>query len=209
MNLSLYVTFLIAVVVLVVIPGPTVLLVSSKSMRHGVRSGLLAVVGSAFAGVLHLSVVVAGLASVVVFVSGWFEWIRWIGVAYLLYLGIRAWTHSPDDGSIVGPSVTSSNGHRDFLDRFLVTMTNPKALLFHGAFLPQFVDPTLPALPQLLILAGSFLVVAVFLDCCWVLLAGRLGRFLVDARSRRLADRISGGLLIGAGLALALVRKSP
>jgi len=208
MNVSLYIAFLIAAAALILLPGSTVMIVTSKSLRHGVNSGLIAVAGSTFAAAIQLMVVVAGLASVVVFVSSWFEWIRWVGVAYLLYLGVRAWMDSIGDQNGTAKASLSTSGHRDFADGFLVTLTNPKTLLFHGAFLPQFVDPTIPALPQLLALASGFLVVAAILDSCWALLAARLGKFLSGNRSRKLIDRMSGSLLIGAGTTLALIRRT-
>jgi threonine/homoserine/homoserine lactone efflux protein len=207
MNTQLYLAFLFAVVALVLLPGPTVMLVTSKSLRNGMSSGLVAVAGSALAGVIHLTIVVTGLASVVLFVGDWFEWIRWFGVAYLLYLGIRTWSDA-SVGSADNRGAGPASVRRDFSDGFLVTLTNPKALLFHGAFLPQFVDPALPALPQLLILAFSFLIVATFLDSCWVLLAARVRKLLATGRSHRLIARLSGSLLIGASATLALIRRS-
>ncbi len=208
MNISLYIAFLIAAAALILLPGPTVMIVTSKSLRHGVKSGLITVAGSTLAGIIQLTVVVAGLAYVVVFISSWFEWMRWIGVAYLLYLGVKVWMDSIGGDTFETELPSSTSVRRDFADGFLVTLTNPKALLFHGAFLPQFVDPTIPALPQLLVLASSFLIVAAVLDSCWALLAARLGKSLSGNRSRKFADRISGSLLIGAGTTLALIRRT-
>ena len=208
MNVSLYIAFLIAVAALVLLPGPTVMLVTSKSLRYGVNAGLRAVIGSAFAAAIQLMVVVAGLASIVVFVGSWFEWIRWIGVAYLIYLRIRTWVDSMDSDAQNVETLSSTSGYRDIADGFVVTLTNPKALLFHGAFLPQFIDPSIPTLPQLLILSGSFLIVAMLLDSCWALLAAKLGKFITGIRSRKFADRISGSILIGAGTALALIGRA-
>jgi len=167
MNISLYTAFLVATLALILLPGPTVLLITSKSLSHGVNAGLMAVAGCALAAAVQLMVVVAGLASVVIFVSGWFEWIRWAGVAYLIYLGARTWLDPGDDAACAIESPSSTSGYRDIADGFLVTPTNPKMLLFHGAFLQQFVDPNMPALHQLLVLAGSFLIIAVILDSLW------------------------------------------
>jgi len=141
-------------------------------------------------------------------VSDWFEWIRWVGVAYLIYLGVRTWLVPAGDAACKGESPSSVTGFRDLADGFLVALTNPKLLLFHGAFLQQFVDRGMPALHQLLVLAGSFLVVAVILDSLWALLAASLGRLLAERGSRRLAGRIAGSVLIGAGAVLALMRGS-
>ena len=208
MNVSLYIAFIVAVAALVLLPGPTVMLVTSKSLHRGVNAGLRAVIGSAFAAAIQLMVVVAGLASVVVFVGSWFEWIRWIGIAYLVYLGIKTWLDSMVNETRKLDPLSSTSSYRDIADGFIVTLTNPKALLFHGAFLPQFVDPAIPALPQLLILSGTFLVVATLLDSCWALLAAKLRKLITGVQSRKYADRISGSILIGAGTALALVRRA-
>ncbi len=208
MNISLYIAFLIAAAALILLPGPTVMLVTSKTLRRGVNAGLIAVAGSTFAAAIQLIVVVSGLASVVVFVSSWFEWIRWVGVAYLIYLGVQTLLDSISNDACKDEHLSSTSGYRDFVDGFVVTLTNPKTLLFLGAFLPQFVDPTVPALPQLLVLAGSFLIVAAVLDSCWALLAARLGKVLAGSRSRKFADRVSGLVLIGAGTTLALIRRA-
>jgi threonine/homoserine/homoserine lactone efflux protein len=208
MNPSLYIAFLIATLALILLPGPTVMLITSKSLRHGVSSGLMAVAGCALAAAVQLLIVLAGLASVVVFVSDWFEWIRWAGVVYLIYLGVRTWLDSANDAAGRVETSVSTTGCRDFADGFLVTLANPKMLLFHGAFLQQFVDPRMPALPQLLVLAGSFLVIAVILDSVWAVLAARLGRLVAERRSHRLANRLAGSILIVAGATLALMRRT-
>ncbi len=98
--------------------------------------------------------------------------------------------------------------HRDFFDGFLVTLTNPKAMLFLGAFLPQFVDSANPALPQLMILALTYLIVVATLDSCWALLAAALKDILAKGVTRQVIDRVSGTLLIGAGATLAFVRRT-
>ena len=208
MNISLYTAFLIATLALILLPGPTALLITSKSLSHGVKAGLMAVAGCALAAAMQLTVVVAGLASVVIFVSDWFEWIRWVGVAYLIYLGVRTWRNPAGDAACKAESLSTTSGYREFSDGFLVTLANPKMLLFHGAFLQQFVDPGLPALYQLLVLAGSFLIIAVVLDSLWALLAASLGKRLAERRSRRFAGRLAGSILIGAGAVLALMRRS-
>jgi threonine/homoserine/homoserine lactone efflux protein len=207
MNSSLYTAFLIATLALILLPGPTALLVTSKSLSHGVKAGLMAVAGCTLAAAIQLMVVVAGLASVI-FMSDGFEWIRWAGVVYLIYLGARTWLDPAADAARRAESPAPTAAYRDFADGFLVTLANPKMLLFHGAFLQQFVDPGKPALYQLLVLAGSFLVIAVILDSLWALLAASLGKLLAERRSRRFAGRIAGSILIGAAAALALMRRS-
>lgn len=207
MNSNLFVTFVIAAIVLIVIPGPTVLMLTSKSLSRGLRAGLMAVAGSFAATVVQLTVVVLGLASIVAFVGTWFAWIRGFGAAYLVYLGVRTLLRRrPAESSPAAPAVPAAS-YRDFVEGFVVTLTNPKTLLFLGAFLPQFVDPAMPAMPQLLALAVSFLVIALVLDSSWAGLGARAGRFVAAANARGVTDRISGGILIGAGAVLAMVRR--
>lgn len=210
MSSHLYIAFVAAAAVLILVPGPTVMLVTSTSLRCGVRAGLVAVAGSTSAAALQLSVVVAGLASVVTWLGNYFEWLRWAGVGYLVFLGSRALLRQPSGNEAVAyETPASSNVARDFSRGFIVTLTNPKTLLFLGAFLPQFVDSEAAPLPQLLVLAVSFLFIAGLLDSAWALAAARVGDSLRSHRARRLVDYVSGSLLLCAGAALALVRRAP
>jgi homoserine/homoserine lactone efflux protein len=127
---------------------------------------------------------------------------RWLGVGYLLVLAWRSWRASGAEtpGSAPEPALG-----RVILRGFLVSLTNPKTLLFYGAFLPQFVEPGPGAASRLALLAATFVVLALVLDSAWAVLAGRLrGLALMPARLR---DRIGAGLYAGAGLGLALARR--
>lgn len=205
-NTHLYLAFVGATALLIAIPGPTALLVTSVSIKGGLRAGLTAVAGSSAAVVIHLTVVVAGLASIVALVSEWFEWIRWVGAGYLIFLGLRAWLakSSGDDPRVVPASSSMQN----FARGFVVTLTNPKTLFFLGAFFPQFVDPAISAFHQLLMLAVTFLVVSATLDAVWACLARTVGTGLGSPRLGRLRDRLSGTILVAAGAALALTRRT-
>lgn len=207
MNVSLYIAFLAATVVLIAVPGPTVLLVASTSLSRGARAGLTAVSGSSCAVAIQLSVVIGGVASILSFFGSSFEWIRWAGVVYLIYLGLRTWL-GQSENRFSRPQPPRTAVRHDFLRGFLVTLTNPKTLLFLGAFLPQFVDQTRPELPQLVALATTFLAVAATLDSAWAILGAKAGRYLAAGRAARLIDLISGSVLIAAGTALALVRRT-
>jgi threonine/homoserine/homoserine lactone efflux protein len=132
----------------------------------------------------------------------WFEWLRWIGVAYLLWLGIAQWRAPATDLTRTRPEPKSAR--TIYLRALLVSLTNPKTLFFYGAFFPQFVVPGAQAGTQIVILSATFLGLAVLVDGGWALAAGR-ARGLLASRGR-LRNRLSGGLLIGAGTALALVR---
>jgi threonine/homoserine/homoserine lactone efflux protein len=202
--LAPYVAFLFASMVLLLIPGPNVALIVSNSIGHGAKAGLVTVAGTSSAMVLQLALTVLGMTAVLSVSAAWFAWLRWAGVVYLLYLGIVAWRAAPSREARL--AAARPKGAALFLRGFLVSLTNPKTLLFYGAFLPQFVSPLSPVLPQLLILSASFLALAVCLDGAWALLASRLR--LLFGLDGRLRNRMQGGLLIGAGLGLALQRKT-
>ena len=185
------------------LPGPNVALIVANSVAHGARFGLLTVAGTSSAVVVQLSLTVLGATAVLSFLAASFDWLRWLGVVYLVWLGVSAWRAPVVDLARVGPQARSAR--LIFARGFLVGLTNPKTLLFYGAFLPQFITAGPTASDQLLLLAVTFLVVAVILDSAWALLAGRLrGLLLAHVRLR---NRLTGGLLVGAGLGLALARR--
>jgi threonine/homoserine/homoserine lactone efflux protein len=202
MDLQLYSAFLAATVVLALIPGPNVAVITANSVASGARFGLLTVAGTSTAILAQLVLVGLGLSAALDALGAWFEWVRWIGAAYLVYLGIVQWRAAAFDLASTAPLPRSAKAV--FGRGVLVALTNPKTLLFYGAFFPQFVTQGDAQTRQLLLLLATCLIVAIVIDCGWALLAARLRRF-VAARSR-LRNRLSGGLLIGAGLGLALAR---
>jgi threonine/homoserine/homoserine lactone efflux protein len=203
MAAELYLAFVLACVVLIVIPGPNVALIVANSVAHGTRFGLLTVAGTASGVVVQLVLTVLGASAALDLLAAGFDWLRWAGAAYLVWLGIAAWRAPPVDLTQVKPQARSAR--TIYLRGLLVCLTNPKTLLFCGAFLPQFVTPGADTTRQLMLLAVTFFVVSSVLDSLWALLAGRL-RALLVARAR-LRNRVTGGLLVGAGLGLALARK--
>jgi len=202
-HLELYIGFVIASTVLILIPGPNVSLIVANSIAYGTRYGLLTVVGTSSAIALQLALTALGLTATLGVLAGWFEWIRWIGVGYLLYLGARQWTTAPIDLTRTKPQPRSFKAIT--LRGFAISLTNPKTLLFYGAFFPQFLTPNAPIAPQVAMLSLTFFIIAAGLDSCWALLAGRLRGVL--AMRGKLRNRLSGGLLIGAGIGLALAHR--
>lgn len=203
MALELYAAFVGATVVLILIPGPNVALIVANSMTHGTRYGLVTVAGTSTAMVLQLSATVLGLGGLLALLAGWFEWMRWLGVAYLVYLGVQAWRAPAAD---LGAARAQSGSLREmFLRGFVVSLTNPKTLLFYSAFLPQFVVPAVDPTAQLTLLAVTFLAIAAVLDSVWALAASRAR--VVLGVSGRLLNRVTGGILLTGAVGLALARK--
>jgi threonine/homoserine/homoserine lactone efflux protein len=201
-DLTLFLTFAAAVTVLMLIPGPNVALIIANSIAYGPRFGLLTVAGTSSAMVAQLGLTALGMTEILGTLGVWFEWLRWIGVFYLLYLGIAQWRAPVVDLTTTRPEPKSVRAI--YTRALLVSLTNPKTLLFYGAFFPQFVDTGRPVGLQIAILSATFLALAVLVDGGWALVAGR-ARGLLASRGR-LRNRLSGGLLMGAGTALALAR---
>jgi threonine/homoserine/homoserine lactone efflux protein len=173
MSPALWAAFAAATAVLMLIPGPNV----------------------------ALTVAALGVTAVFGALAEAFGTLRWLGVAYLVWLGIRAWREPASDLSetrAAPPSKTFGRG-------FFVSLTNPKTLAFYAAFLPQFLDPAKPLGPQMAILSVTFVAVALIIDSGWALLAARARGGV--ARFGRLRNRLTGAALIGAALGLALARR--
>ncbi len=202
-HVQLYLAFVLATTILMLIPGPNVALIVANSVAYGTRYGLLTVLGTSSAMLLQLALTAIGMTAMLAWLSQMFEWLRWLGVAYLLFLGIRQWLAEPVDLTRTKPQMKSLKAI--YGRGFLISLTNPKTLLFYGAFFPQFIAPGLPPGPQIALLALSFMAIAILVDSGWALLSGR-ARGLLGSRGR-LRNRLTGGLLIGAGLGLALARR--
>ena len=203
MHLDLYFGFVLASTILILIPGPNVSLIMANAIAHGTRYGLLTVIGTSSAIIVQLALTVLGLSATLGMLAAWFEWVRWIGVVYLLWLGVRQWRAPPVDLTRTRPQPRSVRVIA--LRGFLISLTNPKTLLFYGAFFPQFLSHDAPIAPQVALLSLTFFAIAAGLDSGWALLAGRVRGVL--AIRGRLRNRLSGGFLIGAGIGLALAHR--
>ncbi len=205
MPFELYLAFVAASALLILTPGPMVALIIANAVRYGPRFALATVVGSTVALAGQLVLVVAGLATALAAAGEAMFWIKWIGVAYLLYLGVRALRARVEKLDVETASAARSIT-AIFIEAVLVSATNPKTLLFYAAFFPLFISPAAPAGPQLALLSGTFLVVAFVIDCGWAFSATKARPFI--ARAGRWRNRITGGVLIAAAGALATVRKA-
>jgi threonine/homoserine/homoserine lactone efflux protein len=206
MSLDLYLAFVAATALLILLPGPNVMLLVANSLAYGPRRALVTLAGTSSAIAVQLVVVALGMGSLILVLASGFEWLRWLGVGYLLWLGGRQWRAAPVALEDIDARAVAAN--RLFWQGVLVSATNPKTLLFYAAFFPQFVDPHGSLGLQLELLCTTFLVIATVLDGSYVLLAGRVRGWLRGERRARLRNRLIGSLLIATGLGLALARKS-
>jgi threonine/homoserine/homoserine lactone efflux protein len=202
LELHTYITYLVATIVIVLVPGPTVTLVVASGMRHGARAALLNVGGTLAGVALVFAVVGIGLASAIAAMGDWFEYIRFIGAAYLVWIGIQMLLSRGGTAEDAAPP-TPRMGF--FAQGLLVAISNPKTLFFFGAFIPQFIDPNGSYPVQIAIMGITAMFFGALSDSTYALAAARAGRAL-SARRFRLLSRIGGGFLVGGGLWLALSR---
>jgi threonine/homoserine/homoserine lactone efflux protein len=203
MSLQLYLAYIAACIGLALLPGPIVTLVIANGLRHGTRAALTNIAGVQAALTIVIGIVAIGLTSLMATMGYWFDWLRFAGAAYLVWLGIKL-IRAPVEG--VGsdaPPPPPRGGF--FLQGLLVSLSNPKVLVFFGAFIPQFVDMSRDHVSQVTLLGVTFMLIAAITDALYALLAGRARAFF-SARRTRLVSRVSGGFMIGGGIWLALTR---
>jgi threonine/homoserine/homoserine lactone efflux protein len=202
MALDLYLAYVLACILIAIIPGPTVTVIIANSLKHGTRAGLLNVAGTQLGLALMMLTLIVGLSSVIAAMGWIFDWLRYAGAAYLVWLGWKL-LRSPE--GVIETSQAAAPRGGFLLQGFIVMMANPKALLIFGAFIPQFNDPKGNYVAQIVLLGVTAMVVALFSDGAYAVLTGRAGVLL--SRNRvRLVSRLSGVCLVGGGLWLALTR---
>lgn len=203
--LTTLIPYLGACFLLAIVPGPTVTVIVANALARGTGAGLAIVAGTQ-AGFLVMTLIVAlGMQALVAFMGWAFDWIKLIGAAYLVWLGWKMWR---SNGQLGTASVERSKSRLAMaVQGFLVILSNPKALIFLGAFLPQFVDVTQPTFPQVMVLGVFFMLVAGATDAIYAVVAGRARGLLSTARVQ-LVSRASGLLLMVGGVWLALQKRA-
>ncbi|HEX6412284.1 MAG TPA: LysE family translocator [Burkholderiales bacterium] len=202
MTFEIYIAYIVACFVIALVPGPTVTVIVANSLAHGSRAGLLNVAGTQLGLALMMAILVVGLSSVIAAMGWLFDWLRWAGAAYLVWLGWKL-LRAPEAMVDIQKSSVPKGGF--LLQGFLVLMANPKALLWFGAFIPQFIDPTGNYVGQIVVLGVTAMAVALVSDGAYAVVTGRASAMLSRKRVR-LVSRLSGGFLIGGGIWLALTR---
>ena len=202
MSLELYLAYLVACIVLAMVPGPNVTLLIANGLRYGTRAALLSLAGTQLGLAIVIAIVGAGLATMMATMGYWFDWVRLAGAAYLIWIGIGMLRAK--GGLVAGDAPPPPRGGF-FLQGMLVLLSNPKVLVFFGAFIPQFVDMKGDHFSQVALLGATFMAVAGLTDAVYAVLAGRARKFL-SARRERLMSRVSGIVMIGGGVWLALTR---
>ena len=202
MEMSSYLAFIVASFALAIVPGPSVTVIIATSLKHGTQAGLLNVAGTQAGLVVMLIIVAIGLEAITTSMAYLFDWLRLAGAAYLVWLGYKMITSKGD----LAMGERAKMGGSYFWQGFVVVLSNPKALFFFGAFIPQFIGTGSSALQQTLLLGATFMVVATISDALYAVAAGRAGG-LLTRRNIRAVEVTSGTMLIGGGIWLALLRR--
>lgn len=198
--------FLGTTFVVVLSPGPAVIAVSTEAVSIGVRRSILVGVGVAIANTLYFILSATGISSLIIQSNLLFSAVKWMGVAYLLYLGLNLICSQTGALQIQPDLQKKTPLHRLFLKGFILEMSNPKALLYFTALLPQFIDPTDPVLPQFVIFGSIALCLELAVYTSYSVLADRSTRSVIKPSITKLINRAAGGMLIFAGLKMATVK---
>jgi len=201
MEWSVWWAFLAASVVIAVTPGPGAMLSVATGLRHGYPRALRAIAGLETALLIQLTVVALGLGAVLAASATAFLTIKIAGAAYLIWLGIRKWRAAVADTGAGDAAPGPAAGF--YMQGVLVNLTNPKAIVFMVALVPQFVDPRAPQWPQFLAIALTMVATDTVVMSIYALLAGRCRRWLREPRALRLQNRVFGGMFVTAGAMLA------
>ncbi len=205
MALDHWLAFVAASAVLLAIPGPTVLLVIAYALGHGRRAAGSTVAGVALGDFTAMTASLVGLGALLAASAELFTALRWVGAAYLIYLGVKLWRARVAD-MVVDAMAPAARPGRILLHAYAVTALNPKSIVFFIAFLPQFLDGGRALVPQLAIFEASFLTLATANALGYALLASAARRTIRQPRVQRVVNRAGGTLLIGAGALAAVWR---
>jgi threonine/homoserine/homoserine lactone efflux protein len=207
MPIELWLAFVAASAVLLIIPGPTILTVISYSMAHGRRANVPLVAAVALGDSTALMVSLLGLGALLATSAFWFTAVKWAGGLYLLYLGVRLLRAGISSTELATPAAPRSRW-RLFANTYLVTALNPKGIVFFVAFLPQFIDPSAGVTQQLWVLAVTFVTMATLNASLYAVFAASARKLLASPRAQRRFN-LSGGSLLGAAGVWALLAKRP
>jgi homoserine/homoserine lactone efflux protein len=206
MTFEIWAVFVVTEIVLSLTPGPAVLFVVSQGLRHGGAKAIWANIGILSGNTFYFLLSATGLGALLLTSHNLFLVVKWLGAAYLIYLGLTAFLSKGMEGGLTQENFSSIkiSGPRLWLRGFALQAANPKALIFFTALLPQFINPAESVAWQVLILGLSSVVAEFFVLVGYGLLAGRATHLARLPHFVRLTDRVSGVLLVGAGTGLAL-----
>lgn len=203
----MWIAYVFATTLILIIPGPTIILVISQSVTHGRKSVVPLATGVVCGDFTAMTLSVLGLGAIMSASAALFTLFKWIGALYLLFLGIRLWRAKPDSSPIQRGNQYGTPRSL-FKSAFIVTALNPKGIAFFVAFLPQFISPHASVFNQLILLGGTFLFLALVNAALYALFASQLRKAIKKTGIRRWFNRVGGSALIGAGIITAGMQRS-
>lgn len=208
MSFELWLSFAITSAILVAIPGPTVMMVVSFALSQGKRSIPASTTGVMAGDFTAMTVSLLGAGAILATSATLFTLIKYIGAAYLIWLGLKMWRNAKVGDALPEASKALGRDRHVFWRCYIVTALNPKGVVFFTAFLPQFIDPTAALLPQFALLEATFIGLAGLNTVMWAMTAGSLRARFEKPGFRAVVDRIGGSFLIGAGILTAASRRA-
>ncbi len=209
MSFETWLAFAGATIIILAIPGPTILLVVSYALGHGRKTALTTATGVALGDFVAMTASMVGLGALLAASADVFTILRWIGGAYLVYLGIKLWRAPVQTGAMGdNDNLPERKPHRIMMHAFIVTALNPKSIVFFVAFVPQFIDHTSPFIPQMIVMEATFVALAALNAIGYALLADKARAFIRKASVQKAVNRTGGTLLISAGAVTATYSKA-
>jgi threonine/homoserine/homoserine lactone efflux protein len=208
MSSEILFTYIITVTLLLVIPGPTIILVISQAVMHGRKSVLPLVAGVVTGDFTSMTLSLLGLGAMMAASATLFTLLKWLGAIYLFYLGIKLWQAKPHDDGFIQHEKRYASPRSLLMRSFTVTALNPKGIAFFVAFFPQFINPHSPAFSQIFILGGIFLILALVNAALYAFFAAQIRKTMNRYRVRSWLNRCGGTALIGAGIFTAGMQRS-
>ena len=208
MSWETYLIFIVTTGVVCLTPGPAALLIVAQGMSNGFRRSYWGIAGIALANSLYFALSATGIAALIVASSTLFSIVKWIGVAYLFYLGICAIFSKSSALTVTGNADQAVTGPRAFWQAVVVELSNPKALLYFVALLPQFIDPAKSIGLQILVFGVTCIALDTAAYTLYAWLGSKTRRFTASEKFVKISNRTAGGLLMLAGAAMATVKRA-
>ncbi|WP_299473429.1 LysE family translocator [uncultured Roseibium sp.] len=206
MTIELYTAYIVATLVVLAIPGPTIMLVVSYALTQGRKSALASVLGVGLGDATAATASLLGLGAILAASATAFTALKWVGAVYLIWLGIKMWRSRP--GPLGVQEVEDIPPRKIFWHAFVVTSLNPKGIIFFMAFLPHFIAPQAAVAPQLFLLGSTFVLLGILNAAVYAYAAAAVGQKLKSPSVLRLVNKVGGGFLISAAAITATLQRS-
>lgn len=206
MSMELFGAYVVATLVLLAIPGPTILLVISYAISHGRKSAAASVLGVGLGDATAATASLLGLGAILATSAFLFSLLKWAGAAYLFWIGLKMWRSKAH--GLTAETVADAPAKKIFLHAYVVTALNPKGIIFFMAFLPHFITADAPVVPQLFLLGSTFVVLGVANATAYALAASAIGSRLRSPGLMKTVNRIGGGFLMSAAAMTASLQRA-